>query len=222
MKILFIGNSYTFFNDMPTLFERIAKASERDVSVTSVTRGGRKLCEHAESGDDCTKRLDELVAGTERFDAVVLQEQSLLPVIDYDKFLYGARKLKEKLAGIAESFVLYATWGRKAGSPDLPAHSLTHESMTAALADAYKRVGEDIGAKVACVGLNFHEVYTSHEEIELYNEDKSHPSSKGSALAALTIYHTLFGELPKSTDCLELSNSEKQIFSEVVSEGLKP
>ena len=43
MNILFIGNSYTYYNDMPQMLAELAKENGNDVSVDAVTKGGRKL-----------------------------------------------------------------------------------------------------------------------------------------------------------------------------------
>ena len=41
LNILFIGNSYTYFSDLPTLFSSLCAANGQDVRVDSVTCGGR-------------------------------------------------------------------------------------------------------------------------------------------------------------------------------------
>ena len=43
MNILMIGNSYTYYNDMPKILESLAIENGKDVRVDSVTKGGRKL-----------------------------------------------------------------------------------------------------------------------------------------------------------------------------------
>ena len=222
MKILFVGNSYTYFNDLPKLFEKIANENGKNLSAASVTRGGRQLCQHAESGDECTQKLERIVEDGEKYDLAVLQEQSILPIVDFDKFLFGAKALKEKLSCVADGFLLYSTWGRKDGNATLEEYSWTHESMTKDLAEAYKRAGEQLEIPVSYVGLNFSEIYRNHEDVELYNPDKTHPSYKGTALAALTIYNTVFGELPKMCESLELSDFEKQLFLETVEKQMHP
>lgn len=40
---LFIGNSYTYYNDMPKLFETLCRENGKDVTAYSVTKGGREL-----------------------------------------------------------------------------------------------------------------------------------------------------------------------------------
>ena len=42
MKLLFIGNSYTYFNEMPEQLEALMRENGFDVTVHSVTKGGRK------------------------------------------------------------------------------------------------------------------------------------------------------------------------------------
>ena len=61
MKILFIGNSYTYFNDMPTLFSRLCGCNGKQAQVFSVTKGGRKLHENLDSADQTTRELDAVV-----------------------------------------------------------------------------------------------------------------------------------------------------------------
>ena len=46
MRILFIGNSHTYFNDMPHLCAELLRAAGKDVEVTMLTRGGETLHGH--------------------------------------------------------------------------------------------------------------------------------------------------------------------------------
>ena len=46
-KILFIGNSYTFINDMPEIFTGLAELGGHTVSVTTLAKAGYSLMEHA-------------------------------------------------------------------------------------------------------------------------------------------------------------------------------
>ena len=52
-SVLFIGNSMTYFHDMPTaIFEPMAKSAGLDVKVSSITAGGRFLREYLELDDE--------------------------------------------------------------------------------------------------------------------------------------------------------------------------
>ena len=75
---------------------------------------------------------------------------------------------------------------------------MTSLEMTEALAEAYERAAETVRAEVAHVGRAFVRLGTLDPTVELYNKDLSHPSPSGSALAAMTLYCSLFGEAPRS------------------------
>ena len=211
MKILFIGNSYTYVNDMPKIFEALCRDNQRDVSVTSVVHGGHKLYQYVDCDDKYRAMLDEAIAA-DRYDLCFLQEQSFLPLSDYELFFSGVSRLIDKVRPTANAFMLYETWGRKEGHPTLEEFGWTNESMTFDLAAAYKKAGEALNIPVSYVGLNFYKIYTEHPEIELYHEDKTHPSWAGSCLAALTHYHTVFGSLPEDLSSLKLDKNTLSAF----------
>ena len=52
MNILFIGNSYTYYNDMPNILEALAKENGKDLSADAVTKGGRKLYANLDAEDE--------------------------------------------------------------------------------------------------------------------------------------------------------------------------
>ena len=68
MRILFIGNSHTYFNDMPHLCAELLRAAGKDVEVTMLTRGGETLHGHILSEQT---RFNILFG---HYDWVILQE----------------------------------------------------------------------------------------------------------------------------------------------------
>ena len=211
MKILFIGNSYTYYNDLPQLFEKLANANGKTVQAYSVTCGGRRLIENSTKQDEYSEKLDALIKEHD-FDWVVLQEQSMGSILEYDAFCAGIAGLRDKLQARTKQFLLYATWGRKPGSPDLEKHGLTQESMTQKIAEAYEKAGEAFGMCAAHVGRKFYAVSCTHPEIELYNADRTHPSYAGSCLAAMTLYAAVFGENAGDITVLELPEETAAAF----------
>lgn len=214
MNILFIGNSYTYFNEMPRLFEHLAAGNGKAVRVRSITKGARKLSHYAQN-DPTTEALDALLA-EEAFDICFIQEQSLLPATDFEAFQSGLDCVIRKLQGKADSLILYATWGRKSGSGKLAELHWTTESMTGLLSDAYEKAARLYGAQVSAVGERFLYITQNHPEINLYHEDLSHPSYAGSCLAALTHYYTVFREFPAQTEALCLSTAQLSAFRSAV------
>ena len=214
MKILFIGNSYTYYNDMPTLFSRLCGCNGKQAQVFSVTKGGRRLHENLDSSDETTRQLEAVVAQN-KMDVYVLQEHSTLPLLDFQRFSANVTGLMEKLG--PARYVLYQTWGRKTGSAFLEEQKLSTRTMALRLQDAYRKVAETAGTDRAPVGLCFLQVSENHPEIELYDPDLTHPSYEGSCLAALVHYRTIFDEIPKDLSCFTLPEDTKTVFLQVLS-----
>ena len=210
MNILFIGNSYTYFFDLPSLFADLCRANGHDVRVDSVTAGGRELHEcltefysDLNVNDPLGKQISELLEEVE-YDVLILQEQSCLPYHNPELFFAGAVGLSTIIG--AWRTILYATWGRMDGSEDLDYFGWTRLSMTQGLYDSYCRAAQLVHGEVSPVGLCFAKAVETTPEIDLYDPDKSHPSYAGSCVAALCHYKTVFGEMPHNLSVLKLDS----------------
>ena len=189
LNVLFVGNSYTYYNQMPEeAFTSIAREAGYEVSVTSVTHGGYRLDQFADPDNEEGVRLRETICGV-HYDFAVLQEQSVTPIKNEEAFLAGISGVMDLIS--ADKFILYATWGRNDGSPTLTELGLTREEMTEKLSLAYNAAGKRFGARVAEVGRAFLEYSKDHSKDDLYNPDMSHPSEVGSALAARVIFEQM-------------------------------
>ena len=76
--VLFIGNSFTYYNDMPsTYFLSLAAKAGYRVRVTAITKGGYTLEKFADPADEQGKRVAEALDAKNagKYDYVVLQEQ---------------------------------------------------------------------------------------------------------------------------------------------------
>ena len=185
LQVLFVGNSYTYYYDMPqTFFTDMAAKVGYDAEVTSITAGGYFLSQYVDPEDAEGQRLRAAISG-KRFDWVVLQEQSTNAIEDEERFFFGVQQLMELID--ADRYILYATWGRNDGSPDLVKLGLTRQEMTEKLSTAYGKAAKRYGAGVAEVGKAFWEYSLTHDKDELYNPDMSHPSALGSEIAARVI-----------------------------------
>ena len=189
VRVLFIGNSYTYFHNLPEMFARLAAAAKRPVETRMVAPGGWRLKDHWEKGAG----RQALAEG--RWDYVVLQDQSTLGVTLYVEGKARASSdevfrpfadrwaVAIKQAGARPAF--YLTWARKASPEDQD--TLTHAYMSAARAS---------GALVAPVGLAWQRVRRQHPAIELFEPDGSHPSPTGSYLAACAFVAALLDQDP--------------------------
>lgn len=203
MNVLFIGNSYTYYNDMPKLLEAIAAGNGKNLQTHQVTKGSWYLHKYLDEKNEFQEKLMEYAAHN-RYDVCFLQEQSLCPYLDYQRFADGVKRLCLLLKDVVDEFVLYQTWARKEGSPSLEEHRITASEFGAGITAAYEKLGQELGIRVSPVGKRFADMCNADPNTDLYNEDKSHPSYAGSCLAALQHYKTLFGEVPGNTAMLSL------------------
>lgn len=194
-KILFIGNSYTFYNTLPAMLNDIAMSHGDTVIHSSSTFGGAQLVQHATRAST----LNLIRQGG--WDFVVIQEQSQKPSfpdaqVATDVYPYAAQLNDSILAynPCAET-VFFMTWGRKNGDqqnctnfPPL----CTFDGMNARLRRAYLQMSLDNDAIAAPVGAVWKTMRDTFSWVELYAGDGSHPSYAGSYLAASTFYATLF------------------------------
>ena len=121
-KILFVGNSYTYYNSLPQLVKAVAEAQRPGlaVEVKFIGGGGAALETHWEVGE----ALEEIRSG--KWDTVVLQEQSMLGANDPkdpykpDLFWEYARKFDQEIRQAGADPVYYMTWSRRDKRPDQP------------------------------------------------------------------------------------------------------
>ena len=195
-SVLFIGNSYTIHNSLHTLFKNVASSAGYKVNTTAVLKSSWYLAYHADENDVNGKLVDAALKAN-KYDFVVMQEQSTCPVLNPGKFYDGARALVAKVRANGATPIFYETWGRKTGHKVLSENGLTNETMTWKLAAAYNAIGKELDVDVAYAGLAFYDVYTNNaKDVDLYNADLTHPSYSGSFLVALTLFSEIFGESP--------------------------
>ncbi len=192
-NVLFIGNSHTWYNDMPDMVEEIADANGVSIDTHMIAPNGTYLHEHAEN-DEVVETIN---SGT--YDIIIFQEQSVAPAIPQFASVntYPAAQQLDHLADRAGAQVIwYQTWGWKNGFPDqgFP----TYESMQNAVSASYERIASDNGGKIARAGDAFAAVKASGSDLELYNADGSHASETGSYVAALEITEAIVGPLAEA------------------------
>lgn len=113
-RILFVGNSFTFVNDLPHQIKSIAASlGDANVTVANSTIGGCTLYEQSPSRDARTKALL-----AQDWDFIVLQDYSALPTVRAARDQYLAPAVGEFAAQKKRAkIVMYLTWGYIAGTP---------------------------------------------------------------------------------------------------------
>jgi hypothetical protein len=222
-KVLFIGNSYTYVNDLPALLSNAAQSTGDSVIYDSNCIGGYTFQLHSTNATT----LQKIAQGN--FDFVVLQEQSQLPsfpISQVQSSVYPYAKTLDSLINVANpctETVFYMTWGRKNGDasncPNWPP-ICTYSGMDSLLRMRYENMANTNSALVSPVGAVWRYIRNNFPGIELYSADESHPSLAGSYAAACTFYSIVFRKDPTaitfastldSTDAANIRNAAKLV-----------
>lgn len=189
MRILFLGNSFTYYHDLPEMVGRLLSCE-----TAAVTRGGAYLWQFCDAKDELHRMAEEkLQQGL--WDWVVLQEQSFNAVGNREDFLRSMEMLCARVRSAGAKPLLYASWAYREGSEKLAKTHCTYLEMAQGLKEAYALAGEKNDAPVAPVG----EAFTrAREEEMLYEPDDFHPSLSGSYLSACVIARSLAPDTPLS------------------------
>jgi hypothetical protein len=175
LRVLFVGNSFTFKNSLPALVHDLATGDPGGPPIFSVEYAapGWSLHEAARDGG-LAKLLREV-----RWDVVVLQEKSWLLSLPEDQWRRTtypfARDLREKIAASGARPLLFMTWGYVLGDRSNVPHD-TYAEMQVRLAE-----GEALRRKPG---------------LDLWGADGRHPGRSGSYLAACVFYAALTGRDP--------------------------
>lgn len=191
VRVLFIGNSYTYVNDLPTVFTRLAKSGGHNVQTGLLAGGGWTFEMHLQAA-----RTQETLTSS-HWDYVVLQEQSEIPAIlsaREQSMFPSARELVAEIRAVDAVPIFFQTWGHLDGDkiygiPD-------YAAMQYALDEGYRQIGQELGVTVAPVGDAWWQANHQQLALELWQPDNSHPTAQGTYLAACVFYKTIFGESP--------------------------
>ncbi len=190
-RVLFIGNSYTTVNDLPSVFASLARSGGHRVETGTAAEGGWTLAHHAGSAATAAK------LASAKWDIVVLQEQSQIPSVEQfrqEQMYPAARRLVGSIRNQGARPLFYLTWARRDGWPEnaMPDYA----SMQAAIDAGYLAIGADQRAAVAPVGDAWSAMLALKTTVALWQEDGSHPTEAGTYLAACVFYATIFRESP--------------------------
>lgn len=198
-SVLFIGNSMTYFHDMPTaIFEKMVKAAGIDVTVRSVTAGGRFLWEHLALDDEPARAAKAALAADQAgaYDFVVLQEGMPDLYTKTESFYEAVRTLAGMVRDLGAKPVLYARMGNQKGNPELDDPKCTYENVYETIVKAHETISRELDIPVAWAVKAAHDLNEMELSFDLYAQDKSHPSYAGSYIAALCVFTVLFGVDP--------------------------
>jgi hypothetical protein len=199
LRVLFVGNSYTYVNNLPQLTADLSANTGKTLLFDSSTPGGYSYSLHATDVNTLAKFRQG------GWDAVILQDQSQIPTIDYYRYndMYPAAEILRDsilLYSPCARIITFMTWGRRFGGQQCINGScspvfVNFNHMQDSLKSAYLEVSGNIGARCAPVGMAWRKALEDTSVI-LHATDNSHPALNGSYLAAAVMYASIWETSP--------------------------
>lgn len=177
-RVLFIGNSLTYWNDLPRLVEAMAAAKGLSLTSEAVARADASLEDHWSDAVRAVIRKGG-------FKWVVLQQ--------------GPSSLPESRANLREWTKRFAAEIRAAGAtpalymvwPDRSRRAFFFQ-----VAESYRLANEDVQGVLLPAGEVWLAAWQIESGLDLYSPDNLHPSRLGTYAAAATILTGLTGVSP--------------------------
>lgn len=195
-KILMIGNSHTYINDVPEMLRSLCESAGIHAKVAGLSVGGHSLKQYVFPE---TQReqvyADKLISLLEEedWDYVILQGKRAEEVLDAEVFTDAIRTIQSCLSSDAQ-VVIYMPW--TAEDPEHysdPNNSATIGQMITSLYP----IAESLDCALAPSGIAFERAKVLYPDINLYGLDHSHANPIGSYLSACTIFGTMLGIDPQ-------------------------
>ncbi len=182
LNILFVGNSYTYFSNMPHLVSLISDSTQTKLLTSKSVAGGARLSHHWRGERGLSTK--ELIENGD-FDIVVLQDQSMSAIEQPDSLLIYSKKFSNYIRKNGAQPYLYCTWARE----KVPQYQET-------ITDVYKQAARENNTGIVNVGDTWASAKRLRPDLELYLSDGSHQSPLGAFLTACAFVKELSKELP--------------------------
>lgn len=198
IRVLFLGNSLTFVNDLPGMTAQLAGSRHYSLECDMYAPGGYRFSQHA--ADQAA--LKKISAGG--WDFVVLQEQSQMPAFSQEQVQRDVYPYAKKLCDVIRAtnpqarIVFYGTMARKNGDREnirVSQELGTYEGTQKRLDRSYSAMARDNRALLAPVGQVWEVARAERPSLNLYADDV-HPNQAGTYLAACVFFSVFSGESP--------------------------
>ena len=187
-KVLFIGNSLTYFNDMPNTFRDISNSLGKNVSVTMHAPGGTGFMNHVNDPN-----LYDIIRN-DTFDIVVMQpgtsesggaSNPVTVTAQYGLIIVDSIRINSPCARI----FLYEISNGVVSQNDYPTYFATQTRIK----DSITKLGDLMHLPMIPAGECFRNHYTASPDLLLHNSyGDVHPNPNGSYLVACAAYVAIY------------------------------
>ena len=174
MRILFIGNSLTYYNDVADKVKDLFAADGQEIEVEKLIQLGQPLTLHA----SLPETKNTILTGD--FDYVVLQDKA--SNFNGEQLMTGVTTIQEWIAQTDAKTVLYMPWANKSVLKDTQSY----------FTESYVAAAKAVGAQMAPAGEAWYELYYDYG-YDWYS-DNIHANNTGSLVSADAIFYTITGK----------------------------
>lgn len=181
-RILFVGNSLTFYNDLPRTVQAIADAAGENLHVAMSAEPNLALIDHLNGQSDALSRLR-----ASRWDFVVLQQGPSTTAVNRDSLILWTKQFKPHIDEARAQPALFMVW------PGQNTLQLMNEVRI-----SYQEAARAVDGLFLPAGEAWRMALEENPSLALYGADGFHPADLGSYLAALVIYARITGVDPRT------------------------
>lgn len=201
-KVLFIGNSFTYVENMPDLFRNIADSAGYKVKIQMYAPGGISVGDISQGTQ--AHMNNPLVYDnirSDKWDYVVLQDNQGRFVLDYGQFsstslvIQGHKQIRDSVLknNPCAKMIWFEGWGLKNG---MPPYGNTGIEMIERIAANYHFMNDSLKQAISPIGGAWKNLIINNPAIDPWSSDETHQSLAGSFLTASVIYSTIFRDNP--------------------------
>jgi len=175
-RLLFLGNSLTYTNDLPGLVKEKALQRGWKIRADVIALPNYAIIDHWVDG----KAKDKIATG--KYDFVIVQQGPSSQPLGRQLLIEGGRKFAELCREKGARLCYFMVWP-----------SVEHFSTFDALISNHEEAASINGALLFPVGKVWKAYIDTTGQYDYYGKDGFHPSEKGSSVAAEVIVDCLFG-----------------------------
>ena len=204
-RVLFIGNSLTYFNDLPAAVAALSEpAASPQLVCEAVVGGGYNLEDHWHKGD----ALRAIRQGSWSF--VVLQQGPSASEEGRTSLIQWTRRFAAEIRKARAVPALYSVWP-----------SVSRRQDFDGVLASYREAARGVDGILLPAGEAWRMAWKRDPALALYSDDGLHPTPAGSYLAALVIYARLSGHSPVGLPAKpEIPAEQAKILQEAAAEAI--
>ena len=170
VRVLMIGDSLTYYNDLPGLLQQLSAREAKPIYIEQITTPASSLAFHWNvNGAPARIRNGH-------WDYVILQEYSRKPVTDPDAALESIRQFNDAVTRAGAKTILFENWPTRG-----------HDDEYFTLHDFYEDAADQTGAIIAPIGT----AWRNASDPTLLLDDR-HPTDAGTYFSACVLYDVIY------------------------------